>query len=494
MFVSLKRKFTFWIIITGVILTSFTIFFIMQREKALLEEHLVESVLKDAEVISTLSLYSLKSGKKVDFARLENVALKIIENTNVLCVITNDETGYPVSAISRVPLTEIPKEFQPLNKHKNVTFKPKKESIWLKYQLTDPTTGKTYGNVIIGFSKKPVQEFTQRIRTSMIYVLIIAIVIGSVLATFLAGRVTKPLRELMRGVDRIIIEGDLTTPVVVHSHDELGELAEKFNILAKDLRTLIEEHANELRMRRELELAQKIQQKLIPGEAPRLPGVKIAGIYLPAGIVSGDYYDFIRIDAHKIGFVIGDVAGKGIAASLLMSELRGMLHIIAPRERSPKRAISILNPPIYNYSPVEMFITLIYGILNCQTYELKYVSCGHNAPILWQDRYKNALVLPAGGIALGVVDGGEFTDRIKEYEIRLYPKDRILFYTDGVVDTRDTQSMHGIDWLREVISDESIDSPEKLIETIVNTATLSGNRELHDDIALIAMYVGELEE
>ncbi|HBG27865.1 MAG: hypothetical protein A2Y10_09300 [Planctomycetes bacterium GWF2_41_51] len=181
----------------------------------------------------------------------------------------------------------------------------------------------------------------------------------------------------------------------------------------------------------QVRLASIVQRRMIPESAPDIQGLDIAAVYKPCFGVGGDLYDFIRLDENNIAIAIADVIGKGIPAALMMSSFRGMIRAYADgghTRHTMAEIISKLNNNACQECRDGEFITLFYAIINVKDMTITYCSCGHEPTLLW--RNGRIRELQKGGLVLGVTKDAEY--EIEKIELKY--EDRLLFYTDGLID------------------------------------------------------------
>ena len=179
----------------------------------------------------------------------------------------------------------------------------------------------------------------------------------------------------------------------------------------------------------ELERAREIQRDLLPKTLPQLPGVQLAGAWQPARVVGGDYFDVIRLDSKRLGVCIGDVAGKGISAALLMANLQASFRALATADASPSSVCAKLNAFLCSNLATGKFITLFYGILDAERLTFTYESAGH-CPALLLKKTGHVEALRGEGAVLGVLPDWIYNDSVAS----LAAGDRLLLYTDGVTE------------------------------------------------------------
>ena len=187
------------------------------------------------------------------------------------------------------------------------------------------------------------------------------------------------------------------------------------------------------RLESDLELSQKVQQALLPQQAPDIPGLQLAAFSQPARIVSGDYFDFFQFQDQTHGLVIADVVDKGMAASLLMASLQASLRILVSGTDSPAEVARRLNALFCHNFRLTQFVTLFLGRFDHTTRTLYYCNAGHNPPLLYHKRdgeREPACWLQPTGAAIGLIEEFDF----KAEAIPLSPGDTLLLYTDGVTE------------------------------------------------------------
>ena len=202
---------------------------------------------------------------------------------------------------------------------------------------------------------------------------------------------------------------------------------------AVERKTAIQNYDKLLTIENELSVATRIQTSILPRTFPPFPERKEFELHAhmtPAKEVGGDFYDFFFIDNDRLGFVIGDVTGKGVPAALFMAVSRTFLKATALTGLSPRDCLERVNRSLYKESVMEMFVTVFYGMLDIRTGEIRYSNGGHNSPYLLRKNGEVKIIPDTGGIMLG---GMEFS-RYKEGEITLQSGDTLVLYTDGVTE------------------------------------------------------------
>lgn len=244
---------------------------------------------------------------------------------------------------------------------------------------------------------------------------------------------------------------------------------------------------------RGIHAAQQIQSSLLPQTIPQLEDVQLSAFNLPAYDIGGDYYDFIEIDDDHLGIAIADVSGKGIGGAMMMAVCQGILRTRAGQEQSPARMLSELNRVLSKNLAEDMFITMLYMVLNTSTRELRFARAGHERPLLCHGagEHRTPQPLDGPGIAIGLADPEVFDSVIADVSIQLESNDAIIVYTDGITEAlNDAGEEWGLENLNQFIKDAPPTGPGPLLEAIRSELRrYIGAREQYDDMTLLALKV-----
>jgi sigma-B regulation protein RsbU (phosphoserine phosphatase) len=238
---------------------------------------------------------------------------------------------------------------------------------------------------------------------------------------------------------------------------------------------------------REIAEAKAIQEKLLPREIPQMPGYQIASAWQSARLVGGDYFDILPLDEKTLGICIADVAGKGMPAALLMSNLQAAVRGLSSLSVAPHLLCSRLNSIVYRNTESDRFITFFYAQLEGPTRRLVYVNAGHNAPFVVRSDGSHER-LREGGPVLGV-----FASR--EYEMglaQLFTGDRVILFTDGVTEACNPAGEEfGEARLLCLLQEQrSLSADELQAKILAAVAEFSGGR-WQDDATLLVLAVSD---
>lgn len=236
---------------------------------------------------------------------------------------------------------------------------------------------------------------------------------------------------------------------------------------------------------RESAEARSIQQGFLPKEIPQLAGYEIVGAWQPARVVGGDYYDVLPFGRETLGVCIGDVAGKGLPAALLMSNLQAAFRGFASPAVSPEALCDKLNSLICRNIASDRFITFFYAQLDGVARQLRYTNAGHNAPIVAHKDGSHDRLREGGGI-LGVFPVQAFDMGVYD----LASGDRVLLFTDGVTEACNQEGEEfGDARLLQLLEENRELSAEDLQRKILSVVAEFCRGHWHDDATLIAIAV-----
>ncbi|HET6406802.1 MAG TPA: GAF domain-containing SpoIIE family protein phosphatase [Chthoniobacteraceae bacterium] len=243
------------------------------------------------------------------------------------------------------------------------------------------------------------------------------------------------------------------------------------------------------RLDHDLEIAREIQSILLPSSPPKVEGYELSGINIPAKQVSGDYYDYIQVDEHRMGVAIADVSGKGVPASLIMAMCRSVIRSEAIGRLSAAEVLCRVNQQLYPDIKEDMFISMAYLILDTQTNSVTLARAGHDAPLWYRAADKSVEKLTPKGMALGIDSGEVFNGVCADFSFELAPNDCLLLYTDGATEALDDEGLEfGIPRLVQGLQASSVQGAASIIKRLTgDVKSFVGNYPQHDDITLIAI-------
>jgi len=238
------------------------------------------------------------------------------------------------------------------------------------------------------------------------------------------------------------------------------------------------------RLEHELELAAQIQKSILPHEDPELEALSISSFFKPARGVGGDYYDFFEL-GEELGIVIADVSGHGSSAAMMMSMVKGIIHLLIRQNHEPARLVSGLNDLLMDILPDEVFITMTFVLFDSAKRSLSICNAGHHPPLLKAKKGAKWTWLEMPGCALNLIPRARFMTQ----KIDLGAGGRLILYTDGIVEAMNERGeFYGKDRLLKCISANEDKVAQEIGQCLTcDLNTFSQDREQSDDIAFLIL-------
>lgn len=338
----------------------------------------------------------------------------------------------------------------------------------------------------------PIKDVTEgRDMMSIVFSFMLALIFAVIfflLYVMVKNTVIRQIRKVNATLS-LIIDGDLEQKVEVTSSSEFIDLSRDINIAVDTLKRYIAEAAS--RIDQELEFAKRIQTSSLPSAFPAFPTRTDFDVYATmktAKQVGGDFYDFYFVDGHHIAFLVADVSGKGVPASMFMMESKTMIKNIATNERNVNKILTKVNNMLCENNDANMFVTCWMGIIDLHTGEVKFANAGHNTPLVYQNG-KWSYITQKKDLVLGGISNIEY----KEQSITLKPGDKMYLYTDGVTEaTRNDKELYGEKRLITYLNKHKKNTLKVTLEGVQKDIDeFIGDADQFDDITmLIVEYKG----
>jgi phosphoserine phosphatase RsbU/P len=355
-------------------------------------------------------------------------------------------------------------------------------------------------SLAILFPQDELMEDIVKLNKMVIFLGVSGIFLLAIAIIYITRSMTGPLRAMARAAEEIGAGNlDIELPVVT-SGDEVGKLAEAFGYMKTSLKAYIEELTETTvlkeRMESELKVAHDIQMSILPKVFPPFPDRTEFDIYAmiqPAKEVGGDFYDFFQIDQNHLCFVIADVSGKGIPASLFMAVTKTLIKAKAVVGLTPDKIVSRVNEELCVGNDTNMFVTIFCAILDIRTGEMEYTNGGHNPPLIIRKTGEVSILKSTGGIVVGVIDDAKYTAD----KLALEPGDSIYLYTDGV---NEAMNKNGDLFSDKRLEQEIIRLKKKSIKEIIDgimgeVELFAKDTQQSDDITMMVIqYKGNIKE
>jgi GAF domain-containing protein/CheY-like chemotaxis protein len=236
----------------------------------------------------------------------------------------------------------------------------------------------------------------------------------------------------------------------------------------------------------QVDIARTLQESFLSRET-NVPHFDVRSRYEPASAVAqigGDYFDFIEVDRERLGIVMGDVCGKGLAAAVYTAMAKYILRAYAVEDPSPASVVTRLNRALHNQMSDEcMFITLVYGVLHLETGEFVYTNAAHPPPLLYHPAEDSFDELITTGGMVGAVREMEYSERT----VTLRREDVLALFTDGVTEARTSEQMLESEGVQEVMRQHGRASAQEVADAIYNRAVDFSSNQLKDDLAIVVI-------
>ncbi|HEX8985330.1 MAG TPA: SpoIIE family protein phosphatase [Bryobacteraceae bacterium] len=330
---------------------------------------------------------------------------------------------------------------------------------------------------------------------AIVIVFVLVELVSIVIGVRITRTITGAVHNLYRGTERIRV-GDFSHRIEVRGNDQLAELGHSFNHMTEDLERLVDVAKEKERLQSEIEIAREVQNQLFPKNLPVSKSIQLAACCLPARLVSGDYYDYMNLEEPSLALAIGDVAGKGISAALLMATVQSTMRtqLRAGRERSAAAGnggsrvphstaalVSRLNQQLYAFTPPEKFATFYFALYDDNTGLLTYTNAGHLPPILV--RKGEISRLDVTGTVVGAFSFAEYG----ESSVSLLPGDLLVCFTDGITEPENEfGEMFGEDRLADIVVKHAASDSDVIMSAVMDSVRQwTGSPELQDDMTLL---------
>lgn len=254
-------------------------------------------------------------------------------------------------------------------------------------------------------------------------------------------------------------------------------------------------------LKKDVDAAARIQRSMLPTAAPRVDGLRFAWRFQPCAELAGDFLNVFRLDDRRLGIYVLDVVGHGAAAALLSVTLSRWLspaaaqsfvlssragNSVGARISPPAEVAALLNNRLFTDSPRPQYFTMIYGVLDTETREFRYVSAGHPGPV-YLPRDGEAQMLEATSVPIGLLDGVDY----QEATLELRPGDQLFLFTDGLTeslspDGREFGEERLLEKLREY---RGLEVPKTIHQLMKDVEDWRGKRPMRDDTSLLGLEV-----
>jgi serine phosphatase RsbU (regulator of sigma subunit) len=492
---SIRFKLALYIsLMVTLFLAGLSTFILMQARQALIKETTNRGII----IGRSLALYSNSALLSDDFLNAASFTKDAMENDGMVYAVLTKETGEIVASkqlagrqadlsvgqsFNDPPGEPIEVSNVPDNTKVQLAIDPSNGQSLLTFNFPVLKAGVLVGYAHIALSQHSVQEVVNSVTEDVVILVVIFLVVAILASLFFSGIIVRPVSRLTRGA-LAIGAGNLDTQIKVEGNDELGMLARSFNAMTLSLKKAQAELVEKQLLQQELNIAQEIQQGLLPKKIPVVPGYEIAAFYAPAKEVGGDYYDFIRMGPNRLAFTVADVSGKSVPGSLGMTMARSVLRSQALSNNLPGETLRKTNEVIQPDIRRGMFVTMFYSVLDSSTHTVQSANAGHNPAFKIKADGRVEEISPEG-IALGLVEAKQFY--IEEHTMTMDRGDLLVLYTDGVTEAMNAASKeYGEERFQESLVRHAKEPIEDCCHAIIaDLHAFVAGAPPHDDITLL---------
>jgi sigma-B regulation protein RsbU (phosphoserine phosphatase) len=366
-------------------------------------------------------------------------------------------------------------------------------TFWAIGQRINPLTvlmyGLAIGNLIVPVTHRLHRLYSERpfpynwlLFLCFLFVLLLPIyVISSAFVWLLAPPTPQTLGHLLRTGWKFPILITFVSSVLAFLYRTTKENLERRNV---ELQRSMNLGAAQLEMQeQELQCALEIQQSLLPKQIPQLPGFEVAGAWRPARMVSGDYYDVLRLGENQLGICIADVVGKGVSAALLMANVQAAVRAYASSSNSSASLCGKVNKLLCENIATGKFVTFFYGVLDGGTRTFQYCNAGHPYPIL-VSHGQSKMLDTGGGVVLGVFPAWEYKDSM----ISLEPQDCLILFTDGITEAEGANAQEfGVESVASYVESNNRKSAQELSNGLLAQVSAFCEDHFQDDATVVVV-------
>lgn len=350
-------------------------------------------------------------------------------------------------------------------------------------------------NTVFNRSADLFQNVLDIILVAGVIVFLIVEIISLIIGVAMTRTITGAVHRLYQGTQKVI-EGDFSHRIEVRGKDQLAELSRSFNSMTENLEELLVVAKEKERLQSEIEIAREVQNQLYPKVVPKTRTLRVTAICQPARMVSGDYYDYESIRDSQVALAIGDVAGKGISAALLMATLQSSLRTQLQnwleaaaaagngtyvKTVSTSHLVGRLNTQLHAYTSPEKYATFCLGVYDEPGGGFTYTNAGHLPPLLVREGA--AQRLDVNGTVVGAFPFSNYG----ESRVDLKSGDLLVLFTDGVTEPENEYGeMFGEDRLVDLIERNSHKAEDQIIEMVLSSVRQwTASEELQDDMTIL---------
>lgn len=492
----LRIKFTLAIIfLVALVISIMTVFFIKMESETLRNE-IIKFAEREIEHLTNTAQDAITSNQELNLVpAVQNIkkipSIKyvfIFDNNNR--IIQNFDTAKNGTHLADDALVKRAKENTDTQKPLMIPYPDPSGIGQTLYDFSKPVMhplfNKRIATVQLGFSDQIIKEEIARVTKIIMVIAVFFLAVSIVGAFVLAGVTINPIKRLSAGA-AVIGTGNLEYKIDIKTSDELGMLANEFNIMTDQLKKAKDLEIESRILQEQLDLAKEIQEGLNPMAFYNKNGIEIKGYTRAAKGVGGDYFDYIDINDDTVGALISDVSGKGVPASLVMVMIRTVFtNSIKNNSRVDCATIvRSINDALSADFAIDKFATLFFMIFNRQTEELSFSNAGHGPLLCYRSALNKCTISKLDGVPIGINEDENYD----QARVTLAPGDIVVLYTDGITEMRnEKKEEYGRLRLQKLlIENHNLSAMELVDKLVTDVDNFRGSVPPHDDMTTLVM-------
>ncbi len=490
---SIRIEFSIYISLVILIIMSVTGYVITSRYVETVTQNVVDNLLLQARAYTGQASKLMLASAEPDALLLNNICGKFVKNNPD--IYWAGITGTDKRFVAHTDIKQVVGQQEISVEQNNLTeFKLQSgETLVLKgdsIHLTVPIRENDIdiGTIALVSSDRKINEARRIAITTVGSITVIMILIGVPLTMIILNKKLRPISLITDCLKSVDFDNFDLSPNV-QSKNELGYLSETLKVMGARIKQASQEAIEKERMSRELEIAKEIQQSILPTKYPKNKLYEFAGMYASAREIGGDYFDFIEFGNGQLGFLVADVSGKSLPGMLVMLMTRDIVKKHSRAILNPAELLTEVNQELLQNIKKGMFVTMFIAVIDDQNRKVTFASAGHNPLIIVGNKGGKPELIKTKGFPLGMVDSGQFKNRIELAERNLDEGDWLIQYTDGINEGQNSQNKEfGMSRFIDEIQRFRKTKPEELVSGILNAHQLFvAGAPQYDDITLLVM-------
>lgn len=488
---SLKFKFSLAIITLVAAIILIMTYFIISAQTDVLKKEMIKLAKREIEHLHNTSADAMSIGDDLaltnvisDLKKLESIKYAFIleKDNRIRQNFDPEKNGTILEDEHMKEIASYSNKTEPLS----LTI-PDQDEGGMIFDFSKPLFHKIYktriGTVRLGFSDKMIRDQIASV-TKNILIIALFFLGASIFGAVILSTITiRPIKKLSEGA-AVIGTGDLDYKIKLRTSDEIGQLANEFNVMTEQLKKARDLEIESRIMEEQLELAKEIQEGLNPMDFYDKGGVQIKGFTRAAKGVGGDYFDYVDIDRNRVGALLSDVSGKGVPASLVMVMIRTVfVSYVSRKDIECASVVRAINESLSADFAIDKFATLFFMIYDRSKGELHFTNAGHGPLFCYRAARNACTVTKLDDVPIGIMDDVEY----KQAKVKLNPGDFVVLYSDGVTEMRnENKEEYGRLRLQNLIIENNRLNADEIVEKIVSDVdSFRGSVEPHDDMTTL---------